>query len=616
MSKSVKKNFPVTGMGCASCVARVQKAISEVKGVSSCNVSLASNSAQVEFDPAVTNPEQLSKAVSDAGYGLIVGDEEGAEEEADRLQEDYYKSLKRDMLLAAILALLVMLLGMGFGDMPWNGYLLWLLSTPAVFWCGRRFFIAAWKQARHGSANMDTLVALSTLISYLFSLFNLLFPQAWTSRGIEPLLYFESSAMIVAFILIGRVLEERAKHSTTASIRELMGLQPKTVNLKPGDMFKVKPGERIPADGEVVGGESFVDESMLTGEPVAVSKTIGSKVYAGTMNQRGTFQMRANKVGKDTMLSAIIKMVKDAQGSKAKIQNIVDKVAAVFVPAILAASVMTLIAWLIFDPAEGVSRGLLAMVSVLVIACPCSLGLATPTALIAGIGNGARQGILIKDADSLQIARSIDAIVLDKTGTITKELKGDEIPTATSDFVDEVKETSAGAVAELKEMGLDVYMLSGDNPERAGKVAAKVGIDNVVSGVLPGDKQNFVRKLQAEGRKVGMAGDGINDSPALALADLSIAMGDGTDIAMNAAMVTIVTSDLKKISQLIKLSRRTFKIIKENLFWAFFYNVLAVPIAAGVLYPVNGFMLNPMIAAACMAMSSVCVVLNSLRLRK
>ncbi len=616
MSKSVKKNFPVTGMGCASCVARVQKAISEVKGVSSCNVSLASNSAQVEFDPGVTNPEQLSKAVSDAGYGLIVGDEEGAEEEADRLQEDYYKSLKRDMLLAAILALLVMLLGMGFGDMPWNGYLLWLLSTPAVFWCGRRFFIAAWKQARHGSANMDTLVALSTLISYLFSLFNLLFPQAWTSRGIEPLLYFESSAMIVAFILIGRVLEERAKHSTTASIRELMGLQPKTVNLKPGDMFKVKPGERIPADGEVVGGESFVDESMLTGEPVAVSKTIGSKVYAGTMNQRGTFQMRANKVGKDTMLSAIIKMVKDAQGSKAKIQNIVDKVAAVFVPAILAASVMTLIAWLIFDPAEGVSRGLLAMVSVLVIACPCSLGLATPTALIAGIGNGARQGILIKDADSLQVARSIDAIVLDKTGTITKELKGDEIPTATSDFVDEVKETSAGAVAELKEMGLDVYMLSGDNPERAGKVAAKVGIDNVVSGVLPGDKQNFVRKLQAEGRKVGMAGDGINDSPALALADLSIAMGDGTDIAMNAAMVTIVTSDLKKISQLIKLSRRTSKIIKENLFWAFFYNVLAVPIAAGVLYPVNGFMLNPMIAAACMAMSSVCVVLNSLRLRK
>ena len=599
MSKSVKKNFPVTGMGCASCVARVQKAISEVKGVSSCNVSLASNSAQVEFDPAVTNPEQLSKAVSDAGYGLIVGDEEDAEEEADRLQEDYYKSLKRDMLLAAILALLVMLLGMGFGDMPWNGYLLWLLSTPAVFWCGRRFFIAAWKQAWHGSANMDTLVALSTLISYLFSLFNLLFPQAWTSRGIEPLLYFESSAMIVAFILIGRVLEERAKHSTTASIRELMGLQPKTVNLKPGDMFKVKPGERIPADGEVVGGESFVDESMLTGEPVAVSKTIGSKVYAGTMNQRGTFQM-----------------VKDAQGSKAKIQNIVDKVAAVFVPAILAASVMTLIAWLIFDPAEGVSRGLLAMVSVLVIACPCSLGLATPTALIAGIGNGARQGILIKDADSLQVARSIDAIVLDKTGTITKELKGDEIPTATSDFVDEVKETSAGAVAELKEMGLDVYMLSGDNPERAGKVAAKVGIDNVVSGVLPGDKQNFVRKLQAEGRKVGMAGDGINDSPALALADLSIAMGDGTDIAMNAAMVTIVTSDLKKISQLIKLSRRTFKIIKENLFWAFFYNVLAVPIAAGVLYPVNGFMLNPMIAAACMAMSSVCVVLNSLRLRK
>jgi Cu2+-exporting ATPase len=616
MSKSVKKNFPVTGMGCASCVARVQKALSEVKGVTSCNVSLASNSAQVEYDPSVASAEQLSKAVSDAGYGLIVGDEDAADAEADRLQEDYYKSLKRDMILAVVLALLVMLLGMGLGDFPWKGYLLWILATPAVFWCGRRFFTVAWKQARHGSANMDTLVALSTLISYLFSVFNLLFPSVWTSRGIEPHLYFESSSMIVAFILIGRVLEERAKHSTTASIRELMDLQPKVVNLKPGDIFKVKPGERIPADGEVVSGESFVDESMLTGEPVAVSKTVGAKVYTGTMNQRGFFEMRAEKVGKDTMLSSIIKMVKDAQGSKAKIQNIVDKVAAVFVPVIMAISVITLVLWIIFDPADGVTRGLLAMVSVLVIACPCSLGLATPTAMIAGIGNGARQGILIKDADSLQVARSIDAVVLDKTGTITKELKGDDIPTATSDFVDEVKETSAKAVAEMKQMGLDVYMLSGDNPERAGKVAAKVGIDNVISGVLPGDKQNYVKKLQSEGKKVAMVGDGINDSPALALADLSVAMGDGTDIAMNAAMVTIVTSDLEKIPQLIKLSRRTFKIIKENLFWAFIYNILAVPIAAGALYPINGFMLNPMVAAACMAMSSVCVVLNSLRLRK
>jgi Cu2+-exporting ATPase len=616
MSKYIKKNFPVTGMGCASCVARVQKALSEVKGVTSCNVSLASNSAQVEYDPSVASAEQLSKAVSDAGYGLIVGDEDAADAEADRLQEDYYKSLKRDMILAVVLALLVMLLGMGLGDFPWKGYLLWILATPAVFWCGRRFFTVAWKQARHGSANMDTLVALSTLISYLFSVFNLLFPSVWTSRGIEPHLYFESSSMIVAFILIGRVLEERAKHSTTASIRELMDLQPKVVNLKPGDIFKVKPGERIPADGEVVSGESFVDESMLTGEPVAVSKTVGAKVYTGTMNQRGFFEMRAEKVGKDTMLSSIIKMVKDAQGSKAKIQNIVDKVAAVFVPVIMAISVITLVLWIIFDPADGVTRGLLAMVSVLVIACPCSLGLATPTAMIAGIGNGARQGILIKDADSLQVARSIDAVVLDKTGTITKELKGDDIPTATSDFVDEVKETSAKAVAEMKQMGLDVYMLSGDNPERAGKVAAKVGIDNVISGVLPGDKQNYVKKLQSEGKKVAMVGDGINDSPALALADLSIAMGDGTDIAMNAAMVTIVTSDLEKIPQLIKLSRRTFKIIKENLFWAFIYNILAVPIAAGALYPINGFMLNPMVAAACMAMSSVCVVLNSLRLRK
>ncbi len=607
-------------MGCAACVARVQGTIRNMQGVQECNVSLASNTAQVDYDPKTVTAADIKKAVQDAGYDLIVveGDDsdDEADSEAERLQEDYLRSLKRDMRIAVVLALLVMLLGMGFGDFPGKGFVLWAFATPVVFWCGRRFISTAWKQARHGTASMDTLVALSILISYLFSVFNLLFPSVWTARGLEPHLYFESSTMIVAFILIGRVLEEKAKHSTGSAIRELAGLQPKSVNLMPGDTYSVNPGERIPADGEVVSGESWVDESMLTGEPVAVSKTPGAKVYTGTMNQKGTFVMRAEKVGRDTMLSSIIRMVRDAQGSKARIQQTVDKVAAVFVPVIIGISVLTLLCWIFLAPSDGVTMGLLAMVTVLVIACPCSLGLATPTALTAGIGNCARKGILIKDADSLQIAGQIDTLVLDKTGTITKELSAGVVPTADMEFVDEVKETSAEAVSELKEMGLDVYMLSGDNSERAGKVASKVGIDNVISGVLPDSKHEHIKALQAEGRKVGMAGDGINDSPALALADLSIAMGNGTDIAMNASMATIVNSDLKKIPQLIKVSRKTSRIIKENLFWAFFYNVLAVPIAAGVLYPVNGFLLNPMIAAACMALSSVCVVTNSLRLRR
>ena len=620
MSKTIRRNFPVQGMGCAACVARVQGTIRNMQGVQECNVSLASNTAQVDYDPNTVTAADIKKAVQDAGYDLIVveGDDsdDEADSEAERLQEDYLRSLKRDMRIAVVLALLVMLLGMGFGDFPGKGFVLWAFATPVVFWCGRRFISTAWKQARHGTASMDTLVALSILISYLFSVFNLLFPSIWTTRGLEPHLYFESSTMIVAFILIGRVLEEKAKHSTGSAIRELAGLQPKSVNLMPGDTYSVNPGERIPADGEVVSGESWVDESMLTGEPVAVSKTPGAKVYTGTMNQKGTFVMRAEKVGRDTMLSSIIRMVRDAQGSKARIQQTVDKVAAVFVPVIIGISVLTLLCWIFLAPSDGVTMGLLAMVTVLVIACPCSLGLATPTALTAGIGNCARKGILIKDADSLQIAGQIDTLVLDKTGTITKELSAGVVPTADMEFVDEVKETSAEAVSELKEMGLDVYMLSGDNSERAGKVASKVGIDNVISGVLPDSKHEHIKALQAEGRKVGMAGDGINDSPALALADLSIAMGNGTDIAMNASMATIVNSDLKKIPQLIKVSRRTSRIIKENLFWAFFYNVLAVPIAAGVLYPVNGFLLNPMIAAACMALSSVCVVTNSLRLRR
>ena len=702
-------------MGCAACVARVSGAIKNQNGVLDCSVSLASNSAQVDYDPDVISPEDIRKAVQEAGYDLIVvGDDEPEEEaasQAERIQEDYYKGLRRDALAAVILSLLIMLLEMGFKDFPGKGYVLWALATPALFWCGRRFFAVAWRQARHLGAGMDTLVALSTLISYAFSVFNLICPAVWTSRGLEPHLYFESSAMIVAFILVGRVLEEKAKRGTTASIRELVGLQPKSVSLSPGDTVTVKPGDRIPADGTVLEGESYVDESMLTGEPLPNRKSKGDKVFAGSINQKGSLEVRAVKVGKDTMLSSIIRMVKDAQGSKAKIQDTVDKVAAVFVPVIICVSVVTLLCWILLDPADGLTKGLLSMVSVLVIACPCSLGLATPTALTAGIGSGAKRGILIKDADSLQLAEKIDTVVLDKTGTITKgrpavverrwserreetmgillamELKSEHPlasavvadihsvnmsvqPAALDSFealpgsgikavaggneyfagkadvlsdeaskwvsdgrsvivftengrtlaelaiADEVKKSSAAAIAELNRLGVETIILTGDNAASAGKVADKVGVRKVEAGMLPADKAVYVKNLQSEGHRVAMVGDGINDSAALAQADLSVAMGQGSDIAINTAMVTIVSSDLEKLPEMVSLSRRTVRIIRQNLFWAFFYNVLAVPVAAGVLYPLNGFILSPMVAAACMALSSVCVVTNSLRLRR
>lgn len=613
MADIVRRDFPVKGMGCSACVARVEGVIKNLPGVKGCDVSLLSASAAVSYDPKAVTAADIQKAVRDAGYDLIVTGDEEVDDEEDGSD---LKALARDMWLATALALMLALIGMGFKDFQGKGHILWALATPAVFWYGRRFIISAWKQARHGSAGMDTLVSLSVLISYSFSVFNLLFPEVWTSRGLEPRLYFESSAMIVAFILIGRSLEERAKRSAGSAIRGLAGLRPKTVRLSPGDLHTVNPGERIPADGEVIEGESFVDESMLTGESVPNLKQEGSRVFAGTMNQRGTFVMRAEKTGDDTMLSSIISMVRDAMGSKARIQRTVDKVAAVFVPVILGISIVTLLCWIFLAPSDGVTMGLLSMVTVLVIACPCSLGLATPTALTVGIGNCARKGILIKDADSLQIAKDVDTVVFDKTGTITKGLPADVVPTAQMEFSDEIRETAPEAVSALKKMGLKVYLLSGDNPERAGRVAAEVCVDNVISGVLPDRKHEYIKALQAKGRKVAMVGDGINDSPALAAADLSVAMGGGTDIAMNASMVTIVNSDLNSLPRLIKMSRRTTRIIKENLFWAFIYNILAVPVAAGILYPVNGFLLNPMIAAACMALSSVCVVTNSLRLRR
>lgn len=710
MNKTVKRNFPVVGMGCAACVNRVEGTIKEQPGVVSCAVSLAANSAQVEYDPATVKAADLKKAVQEAGYDLIVQDDDDEdsddhlEEEAEELRRKDYVKLRRDMVLALVLAAATMILQMGFKPFYGRGLVLFLLAALAVFWCGRRFHRLAFSQIRHLRANMDTLVSLSTLISFFFSVFNLIFPNVAGSADSPAPLYFDSAAMITAFILAGRVLEERAKYGTTASIRKLMDLRPRKDKAKPGDVIKVKPGERIPVDGTVLEGASFVDESLLTGEPIPAEKYRGAKVFTGTINQKGVLRVQVEKTGGDTLLAGIIAAVRDAQGSKARIQRTVDKVAAVFVPVVIVIALATFIYWCFFAPqGGGFGNALLYMVSVLVIACPCSLGLATPTAIVAGIGNGADKGILIKDADALQTARKINALVFDKTGTLTvgkpsviksewyaergkgillameqasehplasamvdsleegvepKEISGfaaipgvgieasymgtryfvsksapercetgenwasegytvsyfcdEDNVLAVFAIADTLKDSSAGAVAELKEMGVEVAMLTGDNAASASFTASKAGIDTVMSGVLPGEKADYVKRLQAGNKFVAMAGDGINDSAALATADVGIAMGQGSDIAMDTAMVTIVSSDLAKIPQLIRLSKKTSRIIAENLFWAMVYNVLAIPLAAGAF----GLRLNPMIAAACMALSSVCVVSNSLRLRK
>ena len=703
----IKRTFPVEGLGCAACVARVENAIKSVEGVRGCNVSLASNTAQVEYDNSVTGAAALRKAVQAAGYDIIVEEDADAEsedpetlaeEKAEELRRKEYRRVRRDMILAVILAIAVFVLQMGVKDFSGKGLTLFLLAAASVFWCGRRFHSSALKQARHFSAGMDTLVSISTLISFIFSTFNLVFPSVLAPEGGKATLYFDSAAMITAFILIGRVLEERAKYGTTESIRKL---RPKKDKIKAGETVKVKPGSRIPVDGKVVEGNSFVDESMLTGEPVAVEKYEGQKVFAGTMNGNGVLKVLAEKTGPDTVLSGIIRMVREAQASKPAIQRTVDKVAAIFVPIVLLIAIATFIGWLTV-PDASFAKALLNMVSVLVIACPCALGLATPTAIVAGIGNGADKGILIKNADALQMGHRIDSVVFDKTGTLTigepkiskaiwfsefsrgilKAMEmnsghplaaalvaeaGDVEPKKISDFInipgkgieatymsasyfvgnssprscpeaeqwkkegktviyfssetdllavfaveDEVRGSSAEVVESLKGLGVESYLLSGDNAASTGLAARKLGIEKFEGGAFPADKAAFVKGLQKEKHKVAMVGDGINDSAALASADLSVAMGGGSDIAMDTAMVTIVSSDIAKVPQLIRLSRNTNRIIKENLFWAFIYNIIMIPMAAGLF----GFSLNPMIAAACMALSSVCVVCNSLRLRK
>ena len=728
--KTIKQTFPVLDMSCAACATRVDKTLNQQEGVSRASVNYASAMATVEYDPSICSPESLKAAIQEAGYDLVIEKGEEADREVEDAHTAKYKKLKIRTTWAILLSLPVAIIGMFFMDMPYANYVMWILSTPVVFGLGKDFFLNAWKQLKHKSANMDTLVANSTGIAYLFSLFNLFYPDFWLSRGVEPHVYFEASSVIVAFILLGRLLEERAKGNTSTAIRKLIGLQPQTVTIvrengqlqeipiseiRMDDVVLVKPGEKIAVDGTVTDGSSFVDESMLSGESLPVEKRVGTHVFAGTINQKGSFRFRAEKVGKDTLLAHIIRMVQDAQGSKAPVQKLVDKIAAVFVPAIMSIALLAFLVWIFLDPTNGFTHGLLSAVTVLIIACPCALGLATPTAIMVGIGKGAELGILIKDAESLEIARKVDTIVLDKTGTITEgkpkvtDLIGpvdssltnifcsleklSEHPLAeavvnhfpngsvlieqfesitgrgvqgrvggklymagnrslleekrvrideglskeanrlTSDaktviwFADEkqalclvaiadrIKETSEVAIRELQQRGIEVYMLTGDNESTARAIAGKMGIRHFRAGVLPQDKAAFVRELQRTGKHVAMVGDGINDSAALAQADLSIAMGQGSDIAMDVAKMTIISSDLTKIASAIRLSALTVRTIRQNLFWAFIYNTIGVPIAAGALYPINGFLLNPMIAGAAMAMSSVSVVTNSLRLK-
>ena len=730
-----KETFQVLGMSCAVCALNVETTLGAQEGVYEAKVNFAGSTVLVDYDPQVITPVELQKAVEAAGYELVVENTEDTDQ-ADRLQREEFLALKRKTIGAIVLAIPVFVIGMFFMHMPYGNWIMLAFTIPVMAFFGRDFFVHAYMQLKHGRANMDTLVAVSTGVAFLFSLFNTIWPEYWTSRGLEAHVYYEAAAVIIALILLGRLLEAKAKFSTSTAIKKLMGLQPKTVTkiladgseeevpireVTVGDVLVVKPGEKIPVDGEVTEGSSFVDESMITGESIPVEKVKGQPVYAGTINERGSFRFRADPVGGETELANIIRMVQEAQGSKAPVQKLVDRIAGIFVPVVMGIAVITFIVWMLIGGDLAFTHALLTSITVLVIACPCALGLATPTAIMVGIGKGAEHNILIKDAESLELMYRVNAIVLDKTGTITegkpvvtdihwtpgsederypsilleierrsehpladavvqkfKEKVVNEI--SVSDFenqtgkgvtakvgdkvylvgnrallevshvildddneklavrwegdgktvvffagegrvlalvaiADKIKESSRQAVTTLHEKGIDVYMLTGDNALTARAVADQVGIRHFKAEVMPGEKANFVEALQHEGKVVAMVGDGINDSQALAQADVSIAMGKGSDIAMDVAKVTLITSDLNVIPRAIALSHQTVRAIRQNLFWAFIYNIIGIPLAAGVLYGINGFLLNPMIAAAAMAFSSVSVVTNSLRIK-
>jgi P-type Cu2+ transporter len=731
----LRESFPVLEMSCAACAVSVESILKSANGVKDAGVNFANQTAWVEYDKTLTNPTDLQQSVRSIGYDLVVNvdDPQAVQEEA---RQRHFKEVKNRTIWSSILALPVVIIGMFFMDMLYGNYISMALSAPVVFYFGRNFFINAWKQARHKKANMDTLVALSTGIAFLFSAFNTFFPEFWHARGLHAHVYYEAAAVVIAFISLGKLLEEKAKSNTSSAIKKLMGLQPKTVKVladgaeqeiqiaqvKVGHRIIVRPGEKIPVDGVVVTGSSYVDESMISGEPVPVEKESGAKVFAGTVNQKGSFQFDAEKVGGDTLLAQIIKMVQQAQGSKAPVQKLVDKIAGIFVPVVIGIAALTFVAWLIAGGDNAFTHGLLTSVTVLVIACPCALGLATPTAIMVGVGKGAENNILIKDAESLELAHKVNAIILDKTGTITEgkpvvtdfiwkveeealmtykqilyalesqsehplaeavvsRLQSEDVKRITLEsfesvtargvkgklhgktyfignkkFIDEagthvneeeqtiasrlqaeaktvvyfsseervlaviaiadkIKATSQAAIKSLQARGIEVYMLTGDNEQTAKAVATQLGLQHYMADVLPSDKAEFIKKLQQQGKVVAMVGDGINDSHALAQADVSIAMGKGSDIAMDVAKMTLITSDLQSVPKALNLSTKTVMGIRQNLFWAFVYNVIGIPIAAGVLYPVNGFLLDPMIAGAAMALSSVSVVGNSLRLR-
>lgn len=621
-----KKNIAILGMMCASCSASVEKKLNELDGIQSAAVNLPTRTALVEYDPAKISLSQMKEEIGKIGYEMVIEEDRNVE----AIERCQYKTLRNKVIASWLFSLLVMAISMKWiridmHDMA-NQTML-IISLLNLIYCGRQFYVTAWKQLIHGSANMDTLVALSTGISFTFSTFNTFWgEQAWGARGIEWHTWFDASVMIISFVLTGRLLEERAKNGTASAIRALMELQPKTAHLvendtvtdapiavlQPGDTIEVRPGERIPVDGKVVGeAQAFIDESMITGESVAVEKKAGDKVLAGTIVRQGSFRFKAQEVGQKTMLAHIIRMVQEAQGSKAPVQRTVDKIALIFVPAVVAVSILTFLVWLLVGGTAILPQALLSAVSVLVIACPCAMGLATPTALMVGIGKAAEKNILIKDATALEEIRKVDALVIDKTGTLT-------IPciAPVAEQSETLKPHAREAMEELMREGIEVYMCSGDKDERARRIAEEAGIPHYRSQVLPQDKEDLVRQLQREGRHVAMVGDGINDSQALAAADVSIAMSKGTDVAMEVAQVTLMGTDLRRIPDAISLSRRTVGMIRQNLFWAFIYNVVCIPLAAGVPYLFGArWQITPMWASALMAFSSVSVVLNSLRLK-
>ena len=651
----MKKTIPVIGMACSVCAANVERKLNSLEGVNSATVSLAGRTALVDYDPEKITLEDMKREISNAGYDLVIEADRSAEE----INRREFTLLKRKTLLSWFFAILVMAfsmgwvstgmentVSMGYGMMrdshasAFNNQISLILALLNMLYCGRMFYVSAWKQLRHRTANMDSLVALSTLIAFLFSAFNTFF-GVWGARGIEWHVYFDASVMIITFVLTGRCLEEKAKDGTAASIKQLMGLQPKTARLvadgqleevpistiQRGDVIEVRAGEKIPVDGVVTQAESFmtadaayVDEAMITGEPTPVAKRVGDEVLSGTIPSQGKLRMRARQIGENTTLAHIIRMVQEAQGSKAPVQRIVDKAALVFVPVVAGIALITFLAWWIIGGNACLPQAIMSGVAVLVIACPCAMGLATPTALMVGIGKAAQKQILIKDAAALENIRKVDALVIDKTGTLT--IPNQNVDFTKGDGLDDLesretlKPHASEAMKLLEKEGIEVYMMSGDREEAARYWANKAGIKHYQSKVKSDDKQAMVKKLQAEGKHVMMIGDGINDTQALALADVSMAIGKGTDVAMDVAQVTLMDDDLMAIPDAVKLSRKTVGMIWQNLFWAFIYNLICIPLAAGVLHLFGiDFQITPMWASALMACSSVSVVLNSLRLR-